>query len=408
MKEVIEVKNVDKLYKLGEISTGTFTKDVENFFKKMLDSSYNENFNKQEEYNYSLKNVSFKLNEGDALGVVGKNGAGKSTLLKILSRVTSPTSGSIKINGRVASLLEVGTGFHPELTGRENIFLNGAILGMRKKEISKKLDEIIDFSGVEKFIDTPVKRYSSGMYVRLAFAVAAHLDSEILFLDEVLAVGDFEFQKKCISKVNNLNMETGKTIIFVSHNMSLIESICNKSLLLVKGEMKYFGTTNEVLDKYKNQNIFSKLESMDMSFMNTQYLEIYKIYFNGIESNIIEMGRERKLNIKIIGRLKQKLKISFEVRILDEFNKKIFFYCPTHINGILNELDEGDFEINETILFPETITTSEYIFQMDMAYPGTIQYWGTEERYKINFDGFLCKTGLIYSYSDSVMLLGNN
>ena len=176
---------------------------------------------------WSLKDINFEINQGDAVGIIGKNGAGKSTLLKLLSRVTAPTTGNIKVKGRIASLLEVGTGFHPELTGRENIYLNGAILGMRKKEIARKFDEIVDFSGVERYIDTPVKRYSSGMYVRLAFAVAAHLESEILIVDEVLAVGDAEFQKKCLGKMGDVSKGQGKTVLFVSHNLEAISQLCN-------------------------------------------------------------------------------------------------------------------------------------------------------------------------------------
>lgn len=203
---------------------------------------------------WSLKNMNFEIEQGDAIGIIGRNGAGKSTLLKILSRVTSPTVGSVKIKGRIASLLEVGTGFHPELTGRENIFLNGAILGMRKKEIRKKFDEIVAFSGVERYIDTPVKRYSSGMYVRLAFAVAAHLESEILIVDEVLAVGDFEFQKKCLGKMNEVSKGEGRTVLFVSHQMGVLTQLCEKAILLDKGQLKMQGLARNVVPYYIGSN----------------------------------------------------------------------------------------------------------------------------------------------------------
>ena len=201
---------------------------------------------------WALKDISFEIQPGDRVGIIGRNGAGKSTLLKILSRVTTPTSGNVKIRGRVASLLEVGTGFHPELTGRENIFLNGAILGMTKAEVKKKFDEIVDFAGVEDFIDTPVKRYSSGMYVRLAFAVAAHLDPEILIVDEVLAVGDAEFQKKCLGKMQDVSKNQGRTVIFVSHNMGAIRSLCNKGILLNDGAIRSNGDVEECLTSYLN------------------------------------------------------------------------------------------------------------------------------------------------------------
>lgn len=212
----------------------------------------------QEEF-WALKDISFKVNKGEAVGIIGRNGAGKSTLLKMLSRITEPTLGRIDLSGRVASLLEVGTGFHPELTGRENIFLNGAILGMTRVEIRKKFDEIVDFSGVEKFLDTPVKRYSSGMYVRLAFAVAAHLEPEILVVDEVLAVGDAEFQKKCLGKMEEVSKNYGRTVLFVSHNLGAVRKLCTKGLYLNKGQIAYQGDVDATLDKYASSGQFSEI-----------------------------------------------------------------------------------------------------------------------------------------------------
>lgn len=262
MSTVIEIKNLSKIYRLGEIGTGTISHDLERWYKMNI-RGQEDPFLKIGETNdrskkgvsdvvYSLRDINLEVQQGEALGIIGKNGAGKSTLLKILSRVTSPTTGKIHIKGRVASLLEVGTGFHPELTGRENIYLNGAILGMRKKEITSKLDEIIDFSGVERYIDTPVKRYSSGMYVRLAFAVAAHLESEILIVDEVLAVGDAEFQKKCLGKMGEVSKGEGRTVLFVSHNMAAIQQLCEKGIILSNGQLKYIGTSDEAVDQYIN------------------------------------------------------------------------------------------------------------------------------------------------------------
>lgn len=211
---------------------------------------------------WALKDVNFEVNRGDRIGIIGRNGAGKSTLLKVLSRITEPSKGRISIKGRIASLLEVGTGFHPELTGRENIFLNGAILGMHRWEIKKKFDEIVDFSGVEKFLDTPVKRYSSGMYVRLAFAVAAHLESEILVVDEVLAVGDSEFQSKCLGKMQDISRDQGRTILFVSHNMAAISKLCNKGILLNKGTITENSSVDEVIDQYISTNYQSEFYSI--------------------------------------------------------------------------------------------------------------------------------------------------
>ncbi len=259
MAIAIKVENISKAYQLGEIGTGTISRDLERWIAKVRGKE--DPFLKIGEANdrtqkgtsdivWSLKDINFEINEGDAVGIIGRNGAGKSTLLKILSRVTSPTTGSIKVKGRIASLLEVGTGFHPELTGKENIYLNGAILGMRKKEITRKFDEIVDFSGVERYIDTPVKRYSSGMYVRLAFAVAAYLESETLIVDEVLAVGDLEFQRKCLGKMGEVSKGEGRTVLFVSHNMGSIKNLCTHGVYLKNGQIKKSGKINSVIEEY--------------------------------------------------------------------------------------------------------------------------------------------------------------
>lgn len=263
MTTAIRTENLSKIYRLGEIGTGTISRDLERWWAKIrgkedpflrIGQTNDRTTKGESDIVYSLQDINFEIQQGEAVGIIGKNGAGKSTLLKILSRVTSPTTGKIHIKGRVASLLEVGTGFHPELTGRENIYLNGAILGMRKKEITRKLDEIIDFSGVERYIDTPVKRYSSGMYVRLAFAVAAHLESEILIVDEVLAVGDAEFQKKCLGKMNDVSKSDGRTILFVSHNMSAIKSLCQNAMVLVDGKLNYSGEAADAIRIYSSMN----------------------------------------------------------------------------------------------------------------------------------------------------------
>lgn len=258
--KVIQIENLWKEYRLGVIGHGTLTHDLQSWWARVrgkedpnstvLPISAGQKKQIEGDRFWALQDINLEVKEGEILGIIGKNGAGKSTLLKILSRVTAPTKGSIKVKGRIASLLEVGTGFHPELTGRENIFMNGAILGMSKQEIRHKLDEIIDFSGVEDFIDTPVKRYSSGMYVRLAFAVAAHLDPEILIVDEVLAVGDMEFQKKCLGKMNEVS-RGGRTVLFVSHNMAAISTLCSRCLLLDRGRTEAAGTATEVIEAYR-------------------------------------------------------------------------------------------------------------------------------------------------------------
>lgn len=259
MSTVIKAENVSKIYRLGEIGTGTISYDLQRWWARIrgkedpflrIGQTNVRSEKGSSDVVYSLQNINFEVQQGNAVGIIGRNGAGKSTLLKILSRVTTPTTGSIKVKGRVASLLEVGTGFHPELTGRENIFLNGAILGMTKKEIRGKFDEIVDFSGVERYIDTPVKRYSSGMYVRLAFAVAAHLEPEILVVDEVLAVGDADFQRKALGKMQDVSSKEGRTVLFVSHNMTSIQNLCEKIIFLEHGMVKEIGRTDEVIYSY--------------------------------------------------------------------------------------------------------------------------------------------------------------
>ncbi|MGR0480691.1 MAG: ABC transporter ATP-binding protein [Candidatus Electronema sp. V4] len=260
---VIQIEGLWKEYRLGVIGYGTLTRDLQSWWAKVRgkedpNSKIQPMLVGQEKQIegdrfWALRDINLEVKEGEILGIIGRNGAGKSTLLKLLSRVTAPTKGQIKIKGRIASLLEVGTGFHPELTGRENIFMNGAILGMSKQEIKSKLDEIIDFSGVEKFIGTPVKRYSSGMYVRLAFAVAAHLEPEILVVDEVLAVGDSEFQKKCLGKMEEVS-KTGRTVLFVSHNMTAIEALCTKGIVFNKGRQEFQGIIKESIELYLNSH----------------------------------------------------------------------------------------------------------------------------------------------------------
>lgn len=292
-KTVISVENLSKSYRLGQIGTGTLSRDLEIWLAKLRGKPNPYLKIGQEGYDqpqssvsgppsdllWALQDVSFQVQQGEVLGIIGRNGAGKSTLLKILSRVTAPTSGQVKVKGRIASLLEVGTGFHPELTGRENIFLNGAILGMSKQEVQRKFDEIVNFAEVEKFVDTPVKRYSSGMYVRLAFAVAAHLESEILLVDEVLAVGDAEFQKKCLGKMGDVASNEGRTVFFVSHNMAAIQQLCPVSMFLQRGNLEDIGTSIEMVNKYLN--IFKNFEHSSFDIDNPERKGNKKIVLTG-------------------------------------------------------------------------------------------------------------------------------
>lgn len=309
---VIKIENLWKEYRLGVIGHGTLTHDLQSWWArvrgkedpnaKIAPMLAGQKKQIEGDRFWALRDINLEVKEGEILGIIGKNGAGKSTLLKILSRVTAPTKGSIKVKGRIASLLEVGTGFHPELTGRENIFMNGAILGMSKQEIRSKLEEIIDFSGVEDFIDTPVKRYSSGMYVRLAFAIAAHLDPEILVVDEVLAVGDADFQKKCLGKMKEVS-HSGRTILFVSHNMAAIENICSLGMLLQQGKVNYQGTQKETINYYLQcQEELSSIPLHDRKDRSgTGSIRIEKIEFRGSNSQILEQvssGQDLSIHLK--------------------------------------------------------------------------------------------------------------
>jgi len=280
----LKAENISKQYRLGQVGTGTLSHDLNRMWYKMrgkedpylkIGETNNRTEKGESEYVWSLQNINFEIEQGDAVGIIGRNGAGKSTLLKLLSKVTKPTTGKIYTRGRIASLLEVGTGFHPEMTGRENVFLNGAILGMTRKEISRKFDEIVDFSGVERYIDTPVKRYSSGMYVRLAFAVAAHLESEILIVDEVLAVGDAEFQKKCLGKMGDVTKGEGRTVLFVSHNMAAVKTLCNNGILLEKGMVKYSGNIDKCVSYYLGNSKGNEyIKSFDLGTENVRIRRI--------------------------------------------------------------------------------------------------------------------------------------
>jgi len=323
MAKAISVEGLSKAYQLGDFGTGTISRDVERFIARIrgkedpflrIGETNDRSAKGESDIVWCLKNLNFDIEQGDAVGIIGRNGAGKSTLLKILSRITSPTTGSIKIKGRIASLLEVGTGFHPELSGRENIYLNGAILGMRKSEIKRKFDEIVDFAGVERYIDTPVKRYSSGMYVRLAFAVAAHLESEILIVDEVLAVGDAEFQKKCLGKMGDISKGEGRTVLFVSHNMAAIEKICEKAILLKNGELTDYRDSSSIINSYiqnssASNSVFNVPIPKDTSTI-PGYL--YKVQIEDLDSNIMN-----------------------EIRVGNSWQIRVFFKIEKKVNNFI-------------------------------------------------------------------------
>ncbi len=349
MQTVISVENVSKQYRLGEVGTGTISHDLNRWWSRIRgkDDPYlkvgetNDRSQKgASDYVWALRDVSFEVKQGDVLGIIGRNGAGKSTLLKILSKTTGPSTGQIKIKGRIASLLEVGTGFHPELTGRENVFLNGAILGMTKREIKAKFDEIVDFSGVERYIDTPVKRYSSGMYVRLAFAVAAHLDPDILIVDEVLAVGDAEFQKKCLGKMKDASTESGKTVLFVSHNMAAIKSLCDYGMVLENGILKSYELVDTVVAKYiSGGGSFSNERYFFAEFDYSEFkLSHIKIYGNN-NNSAIPVTEYDLIRIETLLEIKDEssVKYHFTYVLKNDSGEPLFTFSHINSNLLLSQ-----------------------------------------------------------------------
>ena len=361
----IRAENISKQYRLGEVGTGTISHDLNRFWAKLrgkedpflkIGESNDRSQKGGSDYVWSLKDINFEIEKGDAVGIIGRNGAGKSTLLKLLSRVTKPTTGHFDVDGRIASLLEVGTGFNPEMTGRENIFLNGAILGMRKHEIKKKFDEIVDFSGVERYIDTPVKRYSSGMYVRLAFAVAAHLESEILIVDEVLAVGDAEFQKKCLGKMGDVSKGEGRTVLFVSHNMGAVQTLCNKGILLEKGNLKYNGDVVSTLSHYynlsknyvdsKKSGIFT-FDQFNQNRKDKYFIKSVEVFCNGLLTNEIESNSNVMFEVNYYSNRKMfNAEIGFVIK--DEFDQKFIGLNNHHLKTTLN-ISEGEGKVRIVI-----------------------------------------------------------
>jgi len=330
---VIKVENISKQYRLGQVSTGTISHDVNRWWHRVrgkedpylkIGEANDRTVTGSSDYVWALRDINFEVKHGEVLGIIGRNGAGKSTLLKILSRTTAPTTGSIKIKGRVASLLEVGTGFHPELSGRENIFLNGAILGMNKKEIARKFDEIVAFAGVERYIDTPVKRYSSGMYVRLAFAVAAHLEPEILIVDEVLAVGDAEFQKKCLGKMKDVSVKDGRTVLFVSHNMAAVANLCNKGLVMSNGLLEYSGTVDEAVKYYMQKSVVNGYHYVNQQPGNADKIKEVKMV-RDVKKDSESFLFNEPVRIQINAQLPSSVEgTHIGVAVLDKWHQKIF------------------------------------------------------------------------------------
>lgn len=362
-RKVIEFDNVGKQYVLGTIGTGTLSQDLNRWWARIRGKEdpflkigeVNDRTKKGESnFVWALKDINFSVDEGDVVGIIGKNGAGKSTLLKILSRVTLPTVGTIKVKGRIASLLEVGTGFHPEMTGRENIYMNGTIMGMTKTEIDRKLDEIVDFAGVEKYLDTPVKRYSSGMMVRLGFAIAAHLEPEILVVDEVLAVGDAEFQKKAIGKMQDVSKGEGRTVLFVSHNMAAVRSLCKKGIVMKNGSIDSIGDITSAIERYlKNNDDAENVNIIDSvkCLKSTLHIESVEINETSKTHSIIRNGQE-KLKVRITGTLDEALDYDLMLILKNEIGMPYATYAPGHYRGEIQHLEKGKFVIERIINLP--------------------------------------------------------
>lgn len=384
MPTAIEFNNISKQYRLGLVSTKTLSHDLNRWWQTAvlhkedpylkIGSVNDRSKSADSEYVWALKDINFKVEQGDVVGIIGKNGAGKSTLLKLLSRVTGPTTGTIKAKGRIGSLLEVGTGFHPEMTGRENIYMNGAILGMTKPEIAKKLDEIVDFSGCERYIDTPVKRYSSGMTVRLGFAVAAHLDPEILVVDEVLAVGDAEFQKKAIGKMQDVSKGEGRTVLFVSHNMASVQRLCHNGVLLANGQIDFMGNISDTIHNYLSTQIIQS------EYNNKNPRETDKL--NLLWAKVSPSKGDAFYNDTAID-------VSFCVRINDYigslvigFNIYSSFQHPlaradyNDLDGRAT-LDRGVYEFHFRVP-PHTLSEGDYTIVLDVAEKNVKNYAGDE------------------------------
>jgi lipopolysaccharide transport system ATP-binding protein len=418
MAIAIKAENISKQYRLGLVGTGTVRDDLKRWYYNVrgkedpflkIGDANDRSLKGSSDYVWSLRDINFEINQGDSVGIIGRNGAGKSTLLKILSQVTQPTTGKIFTKGRIASLLEVGTGFHPEMTGRENIYLNGAILGMRKHEINRKFEEIVDFSGVERYIDTPVKRYSSGMYVRLAFAVAAHLESEILIVDEVLAVGDAEFQKKCLGKMSDVSKGEGRTVLFVSHNIGAVNTLTNRCIYLRNGNLINFDDTEKIIPMYLNDDLNSirGLKEYD----NTPNLDVSKpIQLTKCRFSI----QKDEVEVQVEYTVRKQVGSVVALQIINSKEVSIITLIDTDRDSDIFKRDEGDYTVSFKL--PLSILAPD-IFKITLSFSDM-----KSERFdyhrdilafeKNNTDANLTREGVIFSNPELIgatkkLYLGN-
>jgi len=396
---VIEFNHIGKQYILGTIGTGTLSQDLNRWWARVrgredpylkIGETNDRTQRGESRFVWALRDISFSVEQGDVVGIVGKNGAGKSTLLKILSRVTSPTTGDIRIRGRIASLLEVGTGFHPEMTGRENIFMNGSIMGMTKAEIRSKLDEIVEFAGVAKYIDTPVKRYSSGMMVRLGFAIAAHLEPEILVVDEVLAVGDAEFQKKAIGKMQDVSKGEGRTVLFVSHNMAAVRSLCTRGVLLKNGTVDYIGTIPDTLNRYlKADDGQQEGRIIDNIKWKKSTISISRISINGSEQSfsLIKNGQQT-LDIVIEGNSTEDITYDIMMVMKSKEGVPLATFAPGHYMGDIRHLPKGEFSIHRRVNLPKILTKGIVNVDLSIHHPMVEYYFRAPNCCVLECEGF--------------------
>jgi len=365
----ISIRGLSKSYTIthGALKRPTFRDVLMERIRRPFHKPQSETF-------WALKDINFDVKKGEVVGIIGRNGAGKSTLLKILSRITEPTTGRIEVYGRVGSLLEVGTGFHPELTGRENIYLNGAILGMSRGEIRKQFDAIVDFAEVEKFIDTPVKRYSSGMYVRLAFAVAAHLNPEILIVDEVLAVGDAEFQKKCLGKMGEV-AAGGRTVLFVSHNMAAVRTLCQTCILLRGGIKQYQGDTNECISHYSQAEHGQHVPIVSLLRSVHPDVVVEEVSVNGVPDHVVPISTAQStIDISFRGVLKHELRMDLELWLCDRFDMPLAFYGYGHQHGVSPVRSRGTFALRRVLELPARMHKGVYYLRLALT-DHNVCYW---------------------------------
>lgn len=374
----IEFQSVGKMYRLGRVGTGTLSHDLNRWWQTTIlgkedpylkiGQTNDRTTRGDSDYVWALRDISFKVDQGEVLGIIGKNGAGKSTLLKLLSHITAPTTGKITYEGRIASLLEVGTGFHPEMTGRENIYMNGSIMGMTKREITRKLDAIVDFAGIERYLDTPVKRYSSGMTVRLGFSVAAFLEPEILVVDEVLAVGDAEFQKKAIGKMQDVSRGEGRTVLFVSHNMPAVKSLCSRGIVLSNGLLACDDSVEKAIDFYISGHSQQKVGSITdhIDFVHPA-IQAERIEINGttLPFSTISTG-QKTLELLFEGTTRIPFSANLQLKFFNTYDVPMATYSEGAYKGVVDHIEAGHFSIRRTIQLPKYLSQGDYTLEFEV------------------------------------------